>query len=82
MHVGKLLLRVVVGSAFVAHGLQKLNGSFGGPGLSGTEKMAENLELHPARRNALAVSLTETIGGAAIAAGAATPVAASPDDRA
>lgn len=77
MNLGKILLRVVVGGVFIGHGLQKLTGSFGGAGLSGTEKMAEKLELHPARRNALAVALTETAGGAAIAAGAATPLAAA-----
>ncbi|WP_349897650.1 DoxX family protein [Parafrigoribacterium soli] len=75
MNVGKLLLRVVVGSVFLGHGLQKLTGSFGGPGLAGTEKMAEHLDLHPPRRNALAVALTETTGGAAMLAGAATPLA-------
>ena len=77
MNLGKILLRVVVGSVFIGHGLQKLTGSFGGSGLSGTEKMAESLELHPARRNALAVALTETAGGVAIVAGAATPLAAA-----
>ncbi len=77
MNLGKILLRVVVGGVFIGHGLQKLTGSFGGSGLSGTEKMAEKLELHPARRNALAVALTETAGGAAIVAGAATPLAAA-----
>ncbi|MEO7123045.1 MAG: DoxX family membrane protein [Lacisediminihabitans sp.] len=77
MNLGKLLLRVVVGGVFVGHGLQKLTGAFGGGGLEGTEKMAEHLDLHPANRNALAVALTETVGGAAIAAGAATPLAAA-----
>jgi len=76
MNLGKILLRVVVGGVFVGHGLQKLTGSFGGPGLAGTEKMAEKLDLHPAARNALAVAITETAGGAAIVAGAATPLAA------
>lgn len=77
MNLGKLLLRVVVGSAFIGHGLQKLNGSFGGNGIAGTEKMAEKLGMHPARPNAYAVALTETMGGAAIAVGAATPLAAA-----
>lgn len=77
MNLGKILLRIVVGGVFIGHGLQKLTGSFGGSGLSGTEKIAEKLELHPAKRNALAVALTETAGGAAIAAGAATPLAAA-----
>jgi putative oxidoreductase len=75
MGLGKLLLRLVVGGAFMAHGLQKLNGSFGGSGLAGTEKMVAAQRMNPPRRNALAVALTETLGGLGIALGAATPVA-------
>ena len=75
MGVGNLLLRVVVGGVFVAHGLQKLNGSFGGGGLEGTEKMVTAQRMLPARRNALAVALAETLSGVGIALGAATPVA-------
>ena len=77
MNLGKLVLRLVVGSLFVGHGLQKLRGSFGGPGLEGATQMMGALGMHPARRNALAASLTETVGGAAIALGAATPFAAA-----
>ncbi len=33
MSVGTTALRLVVGGIFVAHGLQKLTGAFGGPGL-------------------------------------------------
>ena len=73
--LGKLLLRVVVGSVFTVHGLQKLNGSFGGAGLEGTEKMVTGQRMLPARRNALAVALAETLGGLGIAFGIATPVA-------
>lgn len=76
MSWGRVLVRVVVGGLFVGHGLQKLKGSFGGPGLEGTEKMMESLEMEPAKRNALAVSLAETGAGAAIVVGAATPLAA------
>jgi putative oxidoreductase len=75
MGFGKLLLRLVVGGVFVAHGLQKLNGWWGGPGLEGTEKMVAAQRMLPARRNALAVALAETLGGVGIALGAATPVA-------
>lgn len=77
MKVGSLILRLAVGGLFVGHGLQKLRGSFDGPGLEGTEQMMESLELHPARRNALAAAVTETAGGAAMVLGAATPVAAA-----
>lgn len=77
MKIGSLILRLAVGGLFVGHGLQKLRGSFGGPGLDGTEQMMTSLELHPARRNAVAAAATETAGGAALAFGAATPLAAA-----
>lgn len=77
MNLGKLILRLVVGSLFVGHGLQKLQGSFGGPGLEGATQMMGALGMHPPRRNALAASVAETAGGAAIALGAATPFAAA-----
>lgn len=77
MNLGKLILRLVVGSLFVGHGLQKLRGSFGGPGLQGTTQMMGALGMHPPRRNALLSSVTETAGGAAIALGAGTPFAAA-----
>lgn len=76
MSWGRVLVRVVVGGLFVGHGLQKLKGSFNGPGLEGTEKMMESLDMEPAKENALAVALAETGAGAAIVAGAATPLAA------
>ncbi|CAN5359239.1 hypothetical protein BH11ACT3_BH11ACT3_19410 [soil metagenome] len=75
MALGKLILRVVVGGLFVGHGLQKLTGAFGGPGLAGTEKMAAGTRMHPPARNALAIALAETLGGVGIVLGAATPVA-------
>lgn len=70
-------MRLVVGGIFVGHGLQKLRGAFGGPGLHGTERMVASMGMQPARLQAQAVALTETLGGAAIAAGAATPAAAA-----
>jgi putative oxidoreductase len=39
--------------------------------------MMDKLELRPARRNALAASLAETVGGALVVLGAATPFAAA-----
>ncbi|WP_375400607.1 DoxX family protein [uncultured Amnibacterium sp.] len=77
MNLGKLLLRLVVGGLFVGHGLQKLRGSFGGPGLDGATQMMGALNMHPPRRNAVAAAVTETAGGAAIALGVATPFAAA-----
>src|SRR4051812_48435843 len=75
MGLGKLILRIVIGSVYTAHGLQKLNGWWGGPGLEGTEKMVSSQSMNPPRRNALFVALAETLGGLGIMFGAATPVA-------
>lgn len=77
MDFGKLLVRLVVGGFFLGHGLQKLRGAFGGPGLEGTEQMMTALSLHPAKLNARAAALSETVGGAGIALGAGTPFAAA-----
>jgi putative oxidoreductase len=77
MGAGTTVLRVVVGAVFVGHGLQKLKGYWGGPGLEGTEKMMEKMEMHPAPAQARAVALAETVGGAALALGIATPYAAA-----
>jgi putative oxidoreductase len=70
-----LVLRVAVGALFIGHGLQKLAGWFDGPGLAGTTRMMESLGLRPARRNAIASGLTESVGGALLLAGLLTPLA-------
>jgi putative oxidoreductase len=56
------------------HGLQKLRGAFGGPGLKGTEEMMGSIGMHPAKVQALAVALSETVGGALTAAGFLNPL--------
>ena len=77
MKIGRLAARVVIGGLFVGHGTQKLFGWFGGPGLEGTEQMMGALEMKPPRHNAVAAGVTETAGGALLALGAGTPLAAS-----
>jgi putative oxidoreductase len=77
VRIGRLIVRLIVGVLFIGHGTQKLFGWFGGPGLAGTEQMMGGLSLHPPRRNALAAGATETAGGALLAAGLATPLAAA-----
>lgn len=77
MNLGRLLARVAIGGLFVGHGTQKWFGWFDGPGFEGTAAMMDKLEMKPARANAYAVSLSETLGGAFLAAGALTPLAAS-----
>jgi putative oxidoreductase len=74
---GRLLVRAVIGGLFVGHGTQKLFGWFGGPGRDGTEKTMRSLGMHPPRHQALAAGVTETAGGALLAAGLATPLAAA-----
>jgi putative oxidoreductase len=71
----KLLLRGTIGALFVGHGTQKLFGWFDGPGLDGVTGMMDNLGYRPPRRHAWLVGLSETVGGALLAAGALTPVA-------
>ena len=75
--IGKLLLRGLIGGFFVGHGTQKLFGWFGGPGLDGTGQFFEALGLRPGRRQALGAGMAETVGGTLLAAGLATPLAAS-----
>ena len=77
MQLGRLIARGVIGSLFIGHGTQKLFGSFGGPGLEGTDQMMTALEMRPPRRNSLAAGVTETAGGALLVAGLATPLAAA-----
>jgi putative oxidoreductase len=75
--LGRLLARLTIGGLFIGHGTQKWFGWFGGPGFEKTSEMMESIGMRPGRRNALAASAAETIGGAMIVAGALTPVAAA-----
>ncbi|HVC06757.1 MAG TPA: DoxX family protein [Solirubrobacterales bacterium] len=77
MKLGRLIGRIVIGGLFVGHGTQKWFGWFDGPGLDATSGSMEALGMRPGRRNAIAASASETIGGAMIAAGALTPAAAA-----
>jgi putative oxidoreductase len=77
MKLGRLLLRLVVGGYFFAHGTQKLFGWFNGYGLDATAGMFESLGLRPGKRHATAAGIAEAGGGAALLLGAATPLASS-----
>jgi len=77
MNLGRLLLRLSIGGFFVGHGTQKLFGWFGGHGPDGTGQFFESLGLRPGKRHALAAGAAEAGGGALLALGAATPLAAA-----
>ena len=70
--VGPVVLRVVMGVMFAAHGMQKLFGAFGGGGLGGTSAAFESLGLSPAYALATAVGIAEFGGGLLLIAGALT----------
>jgi putative oxidoreductase len=74
---GLALVRVVVGGLFMGHGLQKLTGWFEGHGLRATGESFEAMGLKPGRAHATAAGLSETTGGALLAAGLLTPLGAS-----
>jgi putative oxidoreductase len=63
MSIALLIVRLILGLGFIAHGTQKLFGWFGGHGLPGTGGFFENLGFRPGVLFALAAGLGETIGG-------------------
>lgn len=69
---GPAVLRLAVGSVFVAHGAQKLFGVWGGGGLSGTAAFFTQLGLTPAFPLAVFVAVVEFVGGLMLVAGALT----------
>jgi putative oxidoreductase len=74
MPTGRFLLRTTLGTLMLGHGLQKLNGSFGGQGLEATEQAMGALGLHPAKHQARAAALSETVGGGLTALGFLSPL--------
>jgi putative oxidoreductase len=75
--LGLAVLRTIVGTLFIGHGLQKLAGWFGGHGLAGTGQFFEALGLRPGKVQAAASGAAETVGGALLAGGLLTPLGAS-----
>jgi putative oxidoreductase len=75
MASGLLLLRIVVGAAFVGHGTQKLFGWFGGYGPQGTGGFFSSIGYRAGVLIAVAAGVAETSGGALLAIGFLTPLA-------
>jgi putative oxidoreductase len=77
MSYGILLLRLVVGLAFVGHGTQKLFGWFGGYGPKGTGGFFASKGYRAPVLMAVAAGQSEASGGTLLALGFATPLAAA-----
>lgn len=74
--LGLLIVRLIVGLAFAAHGAQKLFGWFGGYGPKGTGGWFESIGVKPGVFEAVAIGIVEFVGGILFAAGLLTPVVA------
>jgi putative oxidoreductase len=77
MSYGILLLRLVVGVAFIGHGTQKLFGWFGGHGPKGTGGFFGSQGYRAPVLMAVVAGLSEAGGGTLLALGFATPLAAA-----
>ncbi|WP_048600949.1 DoxX family protein [Rubeoparvulum massiliense] len=74
LSTGLLIIRLVIGLSFVAHGAQKLFGWFGGYGPKGTGQFFESIGIKPGVAMAVLAGLGEFLGGAFFALGLLTPI--------
>jgi putative oxidoreductase len=77
MRLSTLFVRATIGALFVGHGTQKLFGWFGGHGIEATGGAFESMGLRPGKRQATVAGAAEAGGGALLALGLLTPVAAT-----
>lgn len=77
MEIGLLLIRLVLGLVFAAHGAQKLFGWFGGYGIDGTAGWLGSMGLKAPRAQAAVSGLSEFGGGLLLATGLLTPLGAA-----
>jgi putative oxidoreductase len=75
--IAMLVLRVGIGTIFVAHGLQKLLGWWGGPGWDGFKGFIGYLGMKPTLFWASISLIAELGGGLALIAGLLVPLAAA-----
>lgn len=75
--LGLLLLRLVIGGTFIAHGSQKMFGVLGGPGREGFAKVLYGMGFHHIQLLTYVTGCTEITGGALLVLGLFTPLAAA-----
>ncbi|MHA6627567.1 DoxX family protein [Pseudonocardia sichuanensis] len=75
--VGLLLLRFGVGGTFFAHGMQKVFGLWGGPGIDGFAQVLEGFGFREAVTLSWVTGVTELVAGAFVVLGVVTPLAAA-----
>ena len=75
LDIGLLILRLVVGLTFAAHGAQKAFGWWSGPGMSGWTGVMHKMGFEPARPFAVVSAGAELVGGLFLALGLLTPLA-------
>ncbi len=74
---GLLVLRLVLGGLFIAHGLDKLFGWFDGLGRGGTEQLLTGFGFHDVKILTWVLAVSETAGGLLLVIGLLTPVGAA-----
>jgi len=77
MDLGLLIIRLIVGFLFAAHGAQKLFGWFGGYGLKGTAGWLESIGIKPGVLMVILAGGAEFVGGLLFAGGIWIEIAAA-----
>lgn len=75
--VGLVLLRFAVGGIFFGHGMQKVFGLWGGPGIAGFARALEGYGYQHATTLSWLTGIAELVAGAFVVLGVATPLAAA-----
>jgi putative oxidoreductase len=74
MDIALLIVRLIIGLGFAAHGAQKLFGWFDGYGIAGTGGFFAGLGFHPGTLFAAMAGLSELGGGLLVALGLGGPI--------